>query len=313
VLNIAASFSAATVSCTDRKRSHWTLTMSKVLSTLLFVLLAALQTAAGPFLSVPNRADTFKFAVLGDNGSGDQGQYDLADQMTIVHQVFNYGLVIMLGDNFYGSQTPPELVRKFDRPYKRLLDLGVKFYAAIGNHDEPFTINYPLLNMGGRRYYTFARERVRFFVLDTNVIDADQLRWFEEALEKSTEPWKIAYFHHPLYANAGRHGAAVDMRVLLEPLLLRYGVNVVFSGHDHIYERLTPQKGIYYFVAGSGGKLRKGDLVPSVTTAAGFDQDQAFLIAEVAANELYFQAVSRTGVTVDSGTIRRLTRPAATN
>jgi hypothetical protein len=268
---------------------------------------------AEPSLSVPNRPDTFKFAVLGDNGSGDKGQYDLADQMAAVHRLFDYGLVIMLGDNFYGSQTPPELARKFDRPYKSLLDAGVRFYAAIGNHDEPFTIGYPPLNMGGQRYYTFVREGVRFFVLDTNVMDNAQLRWFEATLKQSSEPWKIAYFHHPLYGNAGRHGSAVDLRVLVEPLLLRYGISVVFSGHDHVYERLTPQRGITYFVAGSGGKLRKGDLVASPTTAAGFDQDQAFVIVEVAANELYFQTISRSGSTVDSGTVPRLTRPVGTN
>ena len=50
----------------------------------------------------------------------------------------------------------------------------------------------------------------------------------------------------------------VDVRVVFEPLFVTYGVNVVFSGHDHIYERLTPQKGIYYFVEGAAGELRKG-------------------------------------------------------
>ncbi len=295
------------------KRSNRTLTMSKTFCTLILVLVAGWQTTAGPSLSVPNRPDTFKFAVLGDNGTGDKGQYELADQMSAIHELFDYGLVIMLGDNFYGSQTPPELIRKFDRPYKPLLDLGVKFYAAIGNHDEPFTIDYPPLNMGGQRYYTYTREQVRFFVLDTNVMDAEQLRWLEAMLKQAQEPWKIAYFHHPLYGNAGRHGAAVDMRVLLEPLLLRYGVSVVFSGHDHIYERLKPQNNIHYFIAGSGGKLRKGDLQPSASTAAGFDQDQAFVIVEVAASELYFQTISRTGATVDSGAIPRLARPVGTN
>jgi hypothetical protein len=97
----------------------------------------------------------------------------------------------------------------------------------------------------------------------------------------------------------------VDVRVLLEPLLLTYGVSVVFSGHDHVYERLIPQKGISYFVVGSSGMLRKGDLVPSDTTAAGFDRDQAFMIVEVDASEMQFQTISRTGATVDSGSILR--------
>jgi 3',5'-cyclic AMP phosphodiesterase CpdA len=287
--------------------------MAKTLVTLLLVLAVAPAPAAGPVLSVPNRTETFKFAAIGDNGDGSKAQYDVAGQMAAVHQLFNYGLVIMMGDNFYGSQTPSELARKFDRPYKPLLDAGVTFHAAIGNHDETFTIGYPPLNMGGQRYYTFVRDEIRFFVLDTNVMDAEQLRWFEAALRQSSEPWKIAYFHHPIYGNAGRHGAAVDLRVLLEPLLVRYGVRVVFSGHDHIYERLKPQKGIHYFVTGSGGKLRTGDLVSAESTAAGFDRDQAFVIVEVAANELYFQTISRTGATVDAGTIPRLARPVGTN
>ena len=284
--------------------------MPKILATLVLVLIAAWEPFAGPTLSVPNRAETVKFAVLGDNGSGSTAQYDVANQMAAIHRLFAFGFVIMLGDNFYGSQTPAELARKFERPYKALLDSGVTFQAAIGNHDDPVTVNYPPLNMAGRRYYTYARQQVRFFVLDTNIMDAPQLRWFETALQQAREPWKIAYFHHPLYGNAGRHGSAVDMRVVLEPLLVKYGIAVVFSGHDHIYERLEPQSGIYYFVAGSGGQLRKGDLVPSESTAAGFDRDQAFMIVEVDTDELFFQTISRTGITVDSGTIlRAIARP----
>jgi hypothetical protein len=286
--------------------------MAKMLATCLFVLLAAWRIVAVATPVLPNRPDTLKFAVLGDNGSGDKGQYDVAAQMNAVHQLFAFGFVIMLGDNFYGSQTPADLVNKFDRPYKSLLDAGVTFHAAIGNHDNPATLNYPPLNMGGQRYYTYVRGQVRFFVLDTNVMDAPQLQWFETALQQSREPWKIAYFHHPIYGNAGRHGSAADIRVLLEPLLVSYGINVVFSGHDHVYERLKPQKGIHYFVAGSGGKLRSGDLKPSTTTAAGFDQDQAFMIVEVDTDELFFQTISRTGVTVDSGTIPRVSTRVTT-
>ena len=283
--------------------------MSRIVGTLLLLLIIGLRPFAAPTVALPNRAGTLKFAVLGDNGSGDAGQYELAAQMAAVHQVFAFAFVIMVGDNFYGSQTPANLVKKFDRPYKPLLDAGVTFHAAIGNHDEPFTMNYPPLNMGGRRYYTYVRQQVRFFVLDTNIMDGPQLQWFESELQQSTEPWKIAYFHHPLYGNSDRHGSAVDIRVLLEPLLVKFGVAVVFTGHDHVYERLKPQKGVYYFVTGSGGKLRTGDLVQSETSAAGFDRDQAFVIAEIDGDQLFFQAISRTGTTVDAGLIPRPLRP----
>ena len=276
--------------------------------TLLILLAVGLRPFAAPTLTVPNRPNTLKFAVLGDNGSGDSGQYELATQIAAVHRLFAFGFVVMVGDNFYGKQTPADLANKFDVPYRPLLDSGVTFHAAIGNHDEAFTVNSPPLNMSGRRYYTYVRQQVRFFVLDTNIMDAPQLRWFESVLQQSQEPWKVAYFHHPLYGNAKRHGSTVDIRVLLEPLLVKYGVAVVFTGHDHVYERLKPQKGVHYFVTGSGGQLRKGDLVPSETTAAGFDQDQAFMIAEVDADTLFFQAISRTGATVDAGTIPRRLR-----
>ena len=91
----------------------------------------------------------------------------------------------------------------------------------------------------------------------------------------------------------------------LEPLFVRYGVSVVYSGHDHIYERLRPQKGIVYFVSGAGGELRKGDLHRSADTAAGFDQDRSFMLNEIAGDDLHFQVISRISATVDHGTIHR--------
>ena len=281
--------------------------MRHVLSIVAWAVLATSLLVAGAAPHLPNVADSLKLVVIGDNGTGSREQAELAEQMVRLRGRFRYELVLMVGDNFYGAQRPSDLEQKFARPYRSLLDAGVTFQAALGNHDdESSTINYPPLNMNGRRYYTFARPGVRFIVLDTNVLDPPQLQWADTVLQQATEPWRIAYFHHPLYGNARRHGANVDLRLLLEPLLLKHRVQVVFSGHDHVYERLKPQKGIHYFVIGSGGQLRKGGLEFSDSTAAGFDQDQAFLAAEIGGDDLYFQVVSRTGRTVDSGVIRRV-------
>jgi len=255
--------------------------------------------------TLPNRPDSLKFAAIGDNGTGDQPQYDVAQQMDRWHHHFAFDMVIMLGDNLYGSQRAADFVQKFERPYKPLLDAGVKFYASLGNHDKTSNDAYKLFNMGGARYYTYARGYVRFFVLDSNILDQPQLTWLEGALRDATESWKIAYFHHPLYSDGGRHGSEVELRVRLEPLFVKYRVNVVYSGHDHIYERVLPQKGIYYFVAGAAGELRFGDLKRSNLTAAGFDQDRSFMLNEIAGDDLFFEAISRTGVTVDRGVIHR--------
>ena len=93
---------------------------------------------------------------------------------------------------------------------------------------------------------------------------------------------------------------------MLEPLFLKHNVSVVLTGHDHFYERVKPQNGIPYFVVGSGGKLRKGNIDRSTgLTARGFDTDLTFMAAEITADTLVFKAVSRGGQTVDAGIIIR--------
>lgn len=278
--------------------------MRKVFANILLATIFAWTSlAATPAL--PGRPDSLKFAVIGDNGTGSQPQHDVARQMERFREVFPFDLAIMLGDNLYKGNSRSDLSRTFERPYARLLAAGVRFRAALGNHDPPDSRFYEPFNMNGERYYTYARKNVRFFVLDTNLLDDAQLRWLDEALSRAGEDWKICYFHHAVYSSAGRHGSAVDLRVRLEPLFVKHGVSVVFAGHDHVYERIKPQKGIHYFVVGSAGKLREGDLRRSNITAAGFDQDHAFMLAEIVGADMFFQAISRTGHTVDSGVIRR--------
>jgi 3',5'-cyclic AMP phosphodiesterase CpdA len=280
-------------------------------SVVAAVLVAALVSPAltGAHRSLPNRAESVKFAVIGDTGSGKRPQYEVGAQLASRRAEFPFDLVIMLGDNMYGGQQPDDFVVKFEKPYAALLNDGVRFFAALGNHDHASNRFYPPFNMSGERYYTFARRNVRFFVLDTMVFDAEQRTWLEGALATAPEEWKICYFHHPLYSNGLRHGSQVDLRPQMEPLFVKYGVQVVFSGHDHVYERITPQQGIQYFVSGAGGQLRKGGVRPSVTTAAYFDQDQSFMLVEIAGSDLFFNAVSRTGQIVDSGAITTRTTP----
>ena len=231
---------------------------TRLLTTLLLVISAWWSATAQEF-ALPSAPNSVKFGVIGDSGSGDPAQFDVANQMARFHAKFPFDRVIMLGDNIYGGQGPQDLVRKFSQPYKALLDAGVKFYASLGNHDDPVNRRYPLWNMGGEMYYTHATKNVRFFALDSNQVEQKELAWLEKELKGAQEDWKICYFHHPLYSSGGTHGSAVDVRVLFEPLFVTYGVNVVFAGHDHIYERIKPQKGIYHFVEGASGQLRRGD------------------------------------------------------
>ena len=121
---------------------------------------------------------------------------------------------------------------------------------------------------------------------------------------------RSAFFHHPLYSSGETHGSDETLRGTLEPLFVKHGVSLVLTGHEHFYERIKPQKGITYFISGSAAKLRRGNISQSGITAKGYDQGYAFMLMEIVGNELYFQAVTDEGRTVDSGTIVRAAKPA---
>ena len=255
-------------------------------------------------LALPKRANSVRFLVIGDAGTGDKVQNETAAQMFNYYKLFPYTFAILLGDNIYGASRPQDFAKKFEQPYKALLDAKVEFNAALGNHDDPNQKFYKPFNLGGQRYRTFKKGNVRFFVLDSNYMDPEQVKWLEKELAASGSDWKIAYFHHPMYTTA-RRGPEIELRKILEPVFVKYGVDVVFTGHEHIYERIFPQQGIHYFVAGGSAKLRPGDTRPGKVTEVGYAEDRSFMLVEIAGNDMFFQAISRTGITVDKGTIRR--------
>lgn len=251
-------------------------------------------------------------AVIGDMGTGGTPQYDVARRMMEAHATFPFDFVIMVGDDIYGGSTPKDIERKFSIPYKPLLDAGVKFYASLGNHDNTNESFYAPFNMNGSTYHTFKKGNVRFFALNSIYMDPKQLAWLENELKGAGDgDWKICYFHHPLYSSGKTHGSSIDLRHVLEPLFIKYHVDVVFAGHDHIYERVKPQNGIYYFTEGSSGELRAGDLNQSAITAKGYDSDNTFMLVEFAGSQMNFQTISRTGHLVDSGVIEHQVRSSA--
>jgi predicted phosphodiesterase len=273
------------------------------LSCVIFATFSLPLPAQEPAL--PLKPNSVRFAAIGDMGTGEKPQYEVAGQMLVNRGKFPFDFVLMLGDNLYGGHDPIDYQNKFELPYKPLLDAGVKFYAVLGNHDNSNERFYKLFNMNGQQYYTYKKGNVRFFALDSNYMDPKQLAWLEKELQNSGSDWKICYFHHPLYSSGRFHGSSTELRSLLEPLFVKYGVQVVFAGHEHVYERVKPQNGVNYFTEGASGELRKGNLKKTDLTAAGYDQDRTFMLIEISGDEFFYQAISRSGQTVDSGVIHR--------
>jgi hypothetical protein len=268
------------------------------------VAILFLATLAAADLKLPLRQNSVRFAVIGDNGTGGKHEYETAQQMATWHERFPFSFVLMLGDNLYGHERASDFQRKFEDPYQPLLSIGVQFYASLGNHDDPSERFYKPFHMGGNRYYEFTAGNAEFLALDSNYMDPKQIEWIKKQLQDSKAAWKICFFHHPLYSDGKFHGPNIDLREVLEPVFEEYGVKLVFSGHEHVYERLKPRNGVNYFVLGNSGELRPHNLRPSAEMAKGFDTDRAFLLVEISGDQCFFQTISRLGETVDAGVIQ---------
>jgi 3',5'-cyclic AMP phosphodiesterase CpdA len=252
-----------------------------------------------------------RFPVIGDWGTGDRDQILTAKRMFEAHQQSHFDFVIAAGDNIYPNGSGRYFTKHFEQPFADLLKDRVPFYAVLGNHDvdegRQDQCQYPLFNMGGRNYYTLHQGDglLDLFMLDSTSCDTAQVGWVEQQLKASTARWKVAVFHHPLYSSGKKHGSDLGLRRKLEPLFERYGVNAVFSGHDHIYERTVPQRGIQYFVTGAGGSARRGGVdLKSPFRAASYDEDNHFMLIEAEHEQISFQAISETGRIIDRGVIK---------
>ena len=292
----------------DRKASAL-ITRREAIASLATLATGALLKPASVFGSGSGDSKT-RFAVVGDFGTGESDEFAVAAQMLAAHRKAALDLVLAVGDNIYPNGSARYFVKHFEEPFEGLLKERVKFYAVLGNHDveegRKDQLNYPLFNMGGSNYYTFSRGNgfVDFFMLDSTAFDSGQANWLENSLRSSRAMWKIAAMHHPIYSSGKKHGSETRLRSTLEPLFTRYHVQVVFAGHDHVYERTKPQKDIQYFITGAGGKMRRGGIdMKSPLRAASYDQDNSFMLIEIDETEMSFKSISEKGDVVDSGVI----------
>jgi 3',5'-cyclic AMP phosphodiesterase CpdA len=203
----------------------------------------------------------FRFVSVADTGTGTKSQYAVADAMANYHAQNPYDLVVLAGDNIYNNGELEKIDEVFERPYGNLLKKGVKFQAALGNHDirtanGDLQVKYAGFNMKGH-YYTYELNQAQFFVLDTNS-NADwknQLVWLEQELAKSQALWKIVYGHHPIYAS-GQYGSNPEFIELFTPIFKKYNVQLYINGHEHHYERTAAINGTTYLICGGGAGTR---------------------------------------------------------
>lgn len=218
-------------------------------------------------------------------------------------------LVLHLGDVVYPNGRRDHYAEAFFLPFRRLL-ADVPCYPTLGNHDIMTEDGAPFLEAfdlprepAGGRYYQFARGPVRFFCIDTFTSslapESAQRRWLASALRSATEPWLVVFTHRPfLTASRSRNDAEnAFLREQVHPLLAQHGVDLVLSGHDHVYQRFEPQDGIVYVVAGGGGKsLYELDAHPQLAAAA---RRFSFVVVDADHATMRLEAIAEDGVVLD--------------
>lgn len=279
------------------------------------------------------------FGVMGDSGSGDQAQFDVAASMERWRKQNPWSLVLALGDNVYENGETEYFDSKWVDVYRPMLDDGVRIHSTLGNHDVR---NADGREQVGEEAFGFLDNRDQYEIsAGPTLDDGSQLarficlnsnRWIEAAEAGGAEigrlqdelreqlrriddyRWNIVFFHHPIHCEIKKifgiprgHGSSDALQETLEPMLVEHGVDLVLTGHDHFYQKIKPIGGVHHVVSGAAGKLRSGadkkddKVVKSI-------EELHFLDVSLSAQKLTYQAIDTAGRRIDSREIRK---PAA--
>lgn len=202
----------------------------------------------------PAPTNRFRFLAIGDYGTGLPEQYAIGQRMCRLRERRGFDHVVTAGDNVYDDGDPALFDEKFFRPFACLLDGGVQFRAAFGNHDIRTDNGRPMLEepafgMKGRNY-VWRAGGVRFVMVDSNDFNYD---WLRRALvTQEGDRWTVVAFHHPVFSS-GVYGPTPGLRPRLPRMFRNKGVDLVLNAHEHHYEVSNELRGIRYVVTGGGG------------------------------------------------------------
>ena len=209
------------------------------------VVSGADQSTPGSFVTAPEGREPFRFGVTGDNRTDNNGHAN------VVAATLPFAPDFMLNT---GDIVDATNYTTFFSIEKELLRNAVIF-PSPGNHDTPSQYQY---GFNRPNYYSFRWGNAFYLSVNTDgdySAGSAQLQWVEQQLQAAsadeTIDWIIAYHHHPVYSS-GSHGNTAEVIATLNPLYLQYGVDVVFNGHDHNYERIE-RDNVVYVVTGGGG------------------------------------------------------------
>ena len=248
------------------------------------------RTAAGPDQA------TFTFVVFGDTRTQHEIHQAVVDRIAAQQPDF----VLHTGDLVADGESFPEWENFFG--IERELMARVPLFPTLGNHELNSPYYFDLFYLpGNERWYAFDYGNARFISLQVDGIadfgpGSEQYAWLEETLAANMQPWLFVYFHIPPYSSV-QDILENEARQTLTPLFERYGVDIVFNGHKHNYER-NEVNGITYIVTGGGGAPLY-PLEEQEPTQAAFALAHHFVLLEINGHHLEATAISVNGVELD--------------
>jgi len=256
------------------------------------------------------------FAVIGDYGGADEETGEVAELIESWQPEF----IITVGDNNYPfgaanhiddaiGQFFHQYIYNYQGKYGEGADIN-RFYPVLGNHDTLSADGQPYFDYftlpGNERYYDFEWGPVHLYALDMLETEPDGFRatsvqadWLQDRLAASTSTWNIVYGHNPPYSS-GLHGSTAWARWPFS----EWGVDAVFSGHDHDYERLF-EDGVTYFVNGMGGYAIYDFENTLEGSQVRYNDDYGAIRVEATNQYLLFQFINRNNELVDQVELRR--------
>ena len=208
----------------------------------------------------PDAQPAFRVALVGDVGDSGSHEHQVGERDRAADQRDDrYDVLMLLGDNVYPSGDPDRIEATVYEPFNGVLESGTELFAILGNHDVAGGLGDVQLDALGMpsRWYSVRRGDMLGIALDSNdPTNPEQLAWLEETLATTDATWKLVGLHHPPYSS-GFHGSNDDARRVFSPIFEKYGVQVVFSGHEHDYQRTNPINGVTYIVTGAGSRTRR--------------------------------------------------------
>lgn len=234
----------------------------------------------------------------------------VASAIAAEHSRRPLNLVLLLGDLIYPDGDPAEFDQKYKKIYQPVFDTGVEIRAILGNHDiQTNTAGMLRAFQMPARYYSFEEGPATFLAIDSSrgVVDDVQEKWLDQELARSNKPWKIAFTHISPYVS-GDHGPSQSLQRSLDGPLQQYGVRLLLSGHNHLYERTKEIRGTVHVVSGGGCCPRKSGTSEFTAYSASYLH---FVVITVSGDEMTIEAVDANGKVFDQAVLSRLASQAA--